>query len=237
MKTIDEIDEIIMNEEDLIENKQIKQSIKTFKQKPEDMMYLTGLSTKSIVEKITKIGKEYYLTNKRNNVFFHNVNIREINKLHPLADSSIYEKNKYFISINPMKDVSFNDLKYLLHLAYSRYLRFELGKKYRTKEPPIKMDIVIEEKDEKIKFNHIHIIIKTPLHLWELLYFVGILYYYMRYEIFNIDFETVDIFDELGAFNYMYKTKIVDAEDEKGEGIKIKKVISKNQILMNETFI
>jgi len=218
-----------------IEIEQIQKEMRTFKQKPEDMTYLTELSTVRIIEQIEKNEKRYYLTNKSNNVFFHNVNIKEMNKLHPLCEASIYEENKYFISINPMRDISYNELKNLLHLAYSRYLRFELGKKYRTKEPPIKMDIIIEEKDEEIKFNHIHIITKTPLHLWEFLYFIGIIYYYMRYEIFNIDIKSVDIFDEAGAFNYINKTKIVDAEDEKGN--KIKKVITKNQILMNETYI
>ena len=180
--------------------------MRNFKNTMIDNEYLQFISTKKI--------KGF---NENNNVIFHNVNIKELTKENPLTDLSITEKNKYFISINPQNDISCNELKNLLHLAYSRFLRYELGKKYRQKEPPYKMDIVIEEKDNKIHHNHIHILVKSEVYLWDLICFIGILFYFMKEKISTINFMTENVYDEVGNLGYMLKRP--------------------NTILMNETDI
>ena len=204
--------------------------MRNIKKTPIDMTYLTNLSMNKFID------NNNIIINVENDGKIIKTNIKELNKENPLSINLLKEPiSKYFISINPMKEISYNKLKYILHLAYSRYLRFELGKRCRDIEPPIKMDIVIEEKDEKIKYNHIHIITKTPLLIYDIIYFVGILYHYMKQDIPNINILTENIIDECNVFNYISKTKIVDSIDE--EGKKTKKVISKEQFLMNETYI
>ena len=71
--------------------------------------------------------------------------------------------------------------------------------------------------------------------IYDIIYFVGILYHYMKQDIPNINILTENIIDECNVFNYISKTKIVDNIDENGK--KTKKVISKEQFLMNETYI
>ena len=203
--------------------------MRNIKKTPIDMTYLTNLSMNKFIE------NNNIIINEENDGKIIQTNLKDLNKDNPLSIKLLKEPLQYFISINPMREISYNKLKYLLHLAYGRYLRFELGKRYRDIEPPIQMDIVIEEKDEKIKYNHIHIITKTPLFIYDIMYFIGILFHYLRQSIPNLNMFTENILDECKVFNYINKTKVIEIKDEKGK--KQKKVVSKEQVLMNETYI
>lgn len=208
--------------------------MRTIKKTPIDMMYLTSLAIHNLPN-----------VNDNNNIIIKELNddkivetnIKELSKDDDLINRLMFQEPKnYFISINPMRDLTYNRLKELLHLAYSRYLGFELGKHYRHKEPPIKMDIIIEPKDNKILYNHIHIITKTSLFLYDMVYFQSILFHYLKQSLPNVSILGESIYtNELDIFNYISKTKIIEQEDEQGK--QQQKVISKDLILMNETYI
>ena len=207
--------------------------MRNFKMTPVDMDYLVSLSIHNLPN-----------VNENNNIIIKELNddkivetnIKTLSKNDDLLNRLLREPKNYFISINPMQDISYNRLKEVLHFAYSRYLGFELGKHYRQKEAPIKMDIIIESKDNKISFNHIHIITKTQLFIYYMIYFQSILYYYMSQSLKNINILSESIYsNELDTFNYINKTTIVDGIDDSGN--KQQKVITKDQILMDETYI
>lgn len=208
--------------------------MRNFKKTPIDLSYLTSLSLHNLPN-----------VNDNNNIIIKDLNDDKIvsTNIKTLSKDDdemitrlVIEPRNYFISINPMRDLTYNRLKELLHLAYSRYLSFELGKHYRQKEPPIKMDIIIEGKDNKISYNHIHIITKTQLFIYDYIIFQSILYYYLSQSIANINVLGESIYtNELDTFNYINKTAVVDWYDENGH--KQQKVIAKDQILMNETYI
>lgn len=198
--------------------------MRNFKKTIIDTLFLT---TMPVIEDNNNV-----IINERNNDEIVSTNIKQI------TDLSAFDTKprNYFISINPMRNLTYNRLKELLHLAYSRYLSFELGKHYRQKEAPIKMDIIIEGKDDKISYNHIHIITKTQLFIYDYIIFQSILYYYLSQSIANINVLGESIYtNELDTFNYINKTAVVDCYDENGH--KQQKVIAKDQILMNETYI
>lgn len=198
--------------------------MRNFKKTLIDTLFLT---TMPVIEDNNNV-----IINERNDDEIVSTNIKQI------TDLSAFDTKprNYFISINPMRDLTYNRLKELLHLAYSRYLYYQVGKKYRQKEAPIKMDIIIESKDDKISFNHIHIITKTQLFIYDYIIFQSILYYYMSQSIANINVLGESIYtNELDTFNYINKTAVVDWYDENGH--KHQKVIAKDQILMNETYI
>lgn len=198
--------------------------MRNFKKTLIDTLFLT---TMPVIEDNNNV-----IINERNDDEIVSTNLKQI------TDLSAFDTKprNYFISINPMRDLSYNRLKELLHLAYSRYLYYQVGKKYRQKEAPIKMDIIIESKDNKISFNHIHIITKTQLFIYDYIIFQSILYYYLSQSIANINVFGESIYtNELDTFNYINKTAVVDWYDENGH--KHQKVIAKDQILMNETYI
>lgn len=198
--------------------------MRNFKKTLIDTLFLT---TMPVIEDNNNV-----IINERNDDEIVSTNIKQI------TDLSAFDTKprNYFISINPMRDLTYNRLKELLHLAYSRYLYYQVGKKYRQKEAPIKMDIIIEGKDNKISYNHIHIITKTQLFICDYIIFQSILYYYLRQSIANINVLGESIYsNELDTFNYINKTAVVDWYDENGH--KQQKVITKDQILMNETYI
>lgn len=198
--------------------------MRNFKKTIIDTLFLT---TMPVIEDNNNV-----IINERNNDEIVSTNIKQI------TDLSAFDTKprNYFISINPMRDLTYNRLKELLHLAYSRYLYYQVGKKYRQKEAPIKMDIIIEGKDDKISYNHIHIITKTQLFIYDYIIFQSILYYYLSQSIANINVLGESIYtNELDTFNYINKTAVVDWYDENGH--KQQKVIAKDQILMNETYI
>lgn len=198
--------------------------MRNFKKTLIDTLFLTTIP---VIEDNNNV-----IINERNDDEIVSTNIKQI------TDLSAFDTKprNYFISINPMRDLTYNRLKELLHLAYSRYLYYQVGKKYRQKEAPIKMDIIIEGKDNKISFNHIHIITKTQLFIYDYIIFQSILYYYLSQSIANINVLGESIYtNELDTFNYINKTAVVDCYDENGH--KQQKVIAKDQILMNETYI
>ena len=198
--------------------------MRNFKKTIIDTLFLT---TMPVIEDNNNV-----IINERNDDEIVSTNIKQI------TDLSAFDTKprNYFISINPMRDLTYNRLKELLHLAYSRYLSFELGKHYRQKEAPIKMDIIIESKDNKISYNHIHIITKTQLFIYDYIIFQSILYYYLSQSIANINILGESIYtNELDTFNYINKTEVGEWLDENGH--KHQKVITKDQILMNETYI
>lgn len=125
---------------------------------------------------------------EKNNII--EINELEINDIIRKTNVDIYSPNyKYFISINPKMNISKNKLKDIFSKAYQRYLHYQLGKKYRNKPIPFKFDYVIEEKDEKIKFNHIHILTEN-ISIYELQIFQNILFIYLRNDCQNISFFT-----------------------------------------------
>lgn len=208
--------------------------MRNFKQTPMDMTYLTSLSINNIPN-----------VNENNNIIIKELNddkivetnIKQLSKNDEMTTRLAFQEPKnYFVSINPMQEISYNRLKELLHLAYSRYLAFELGKHYRQKEPPIKMDIIIEPKDNKISFNHIHIITKTSLFIYDMIYFQSILFYYLKQSLANVSVLSESIYtNQLDTFDYINKTKVIDYIDEQGN--KQQRVISKDLLLMDETYI
>lgn len=99
-------------------------------------------------------------------------------------------------------NISKNKLKDIFAKAYQRYLHYKLGKKYRNKPIPFEFDFVIEEKDEKIKFNHIHILTEN-ISIYELQIFQNILFIYLRNDCQNISFFTENSNDNV--ISYMLK--------------------------------
>jgi len=182
-----------------------------------DTMYLTQISTDNYSEKKSSStliinGIDYNILNKKSNI---NLFLNE------------YE---FFISINPMRHIGITKLKELLHIAYSRYCRYINGKKYRQCEKPVKLDFVIEEADDDIKFNHIHIMTNTKLSIINFQKFIGNLIAFFQEEIPSINFYSENITDKSGVLTYMLKHHIVE-----GDGHK--KVISSDIKLMNETYL
>lgn len=121
---------------------------------------------------------------EKNNII--EINELDINEVIKKTNVDIYSRNyKFFISINPQMNISKNKLKDIFAKSYQRYLHYQLGKKYRNKPIPFKFDFVIEEQDEKIKFNHIHILTEN-ISIYDLQIFQNILFIYLRNDCPNI---------------------------------------------------
>ena len=138
---------------------------------------------------------------EKNNII--KINEIDINEVIKKTNVDIYSSNyKYFISINPKMNISKNKLKDIFAKSYQRYLHYNSGKKYRNKPIPFKFDFVIEEQDEKIKFNHIHILTEY-VSIYDLQIFQNILFIYLRNDCQNISFFTENSNDNV--ISYMLK--------------------------------
>lgn len=121
---------------------------------------------------------------EKNNI----IKINEIDIYNIIQKTNVdfYNSNyKFFISINPKMNISKNKLKDIFAKSYQRYLHYKLGKKYRNKPIPFEFDFVIEEQDDKIKFNHIHILTEN-ISIYDLQIFQNILFIYLRNDCPNI---------------------------------------------------
>lgn len=188
--------------------------MRTFKRTLIDEMFLLQSSTDNYTD-----------SNSSSTILINGI---DLNNLLQKSNIDLYTpKYDFFISINPMRHISVEKLKEYFHLAYSRYWRFISGKKYRKTEYPILLDFVIEEADNKIKFNHLHILTNTKLSIYDFQLFIGILFCYLRAEIKSINILSENVIDKGNTLSYMLKNHIVG----KNKNI----VISSNIKLMNQT--